>query len=110
MKDSVKKYKDISDEILRILSSSDIDDQKIDKCFQDRQMIIDKISEENKIDEFRKIYKEELYKEDENIKNLLQNNINDLKKEIIQHKKSKNVNFNYTNMSKSNLNIFSKKV
>jgi hypothetical protein len=110
MENIVDLYKEISAEILDILKNNELENDKLDNCFEKRQKLINKLENENKINEFRNVYKEKLYNIDIEIKELFQVKISDTKKEIIEYKKNQNVNFAYTNMNKLNLNIFSKKV
>lgn len=110
MKDKINKYKEISNKILNLLKNNDVDENKIDEYFRERDIFIKSLDEESKIDEFRDVYSKELQGIDEEIKILLQYSIDNVKQEIVEYKKSKNVNFTYANMNKSNLNIFSKRV
>lgn len=110
MKDIVNEYKNLSYKILDVFKNEDVSNYELDKYLSQRDILIKSISEEKKLDEFRNIYSKELYEIDKDIKKLLQDNINKVKEEIKEYKKSQNVNFAYANMNKLNLNIFSKKV
>lgn len=93
------------------LNLENIDNDLLDNCFEKRQNLIDKIDDDKELNYFREFYKDkEIYKIDEEIKNLLKMQILDTKKEIAQYKKNQIGNFAYANTNKVNLNIFSKKV
>ena len=106
----INLYKNISEEILKILEANDLDDFKLVSEFKKRQDLIDSLNEKE-LEEFRKAYNEEdIYKMDKVIKDKLEKEILAVKKEIRNFKVNKTANSAYANMNKNNLNIFYKKV
>lgn len=106
----INLYKEISEEILRILDTNDIDDVKVVQELKKRQELIDNLSGEELAD-FRKVYKDkEVHKLDKSIKSKLGQEMIAVKKEISEFKINKTANSAYANMNKNNLNIFYKKV
>ena len=106
----INLYKNISEEILKILEANDLDDVKLVSEFKKRQDLIDSLNEKE-LEEFRKVYnEEEIYKIDKVIKDKLEKEILAVKKEIRNFKVNKTANSAYANMNKNNLNIFYKKV
>ena len=93
----INLYKEISEEILRILDTNDIDDVKVVKELKKRQELIDNLSGEELAD-FR------------SIKSKLGQEMIAIRKEISEFKINKTANSAYANMNKNNLNIFYKKV
>ncbi len=110
MKEIVENYIQISRKIINILNENEVDYDKLEKYLNQRDYVIKKINEKNKIKEFRKIYINDLHEVDIEIKELIKVNLSKAKSEIIEYRKRKTVNTVYTNMNKSNFNIFLKKV
>lgn len=99
-------YKKISLEIIEAINNENID--VLNELFDKRQYILEQEKDKEKL-------KEELIKcgildIDNNIKILLSNNIDKVKTEIKEHKRSIQVNNHYIKNNKENLNIFNKKV
>lgn len=110
MESIVDKYKEISIDLLDILKMPTIDNDKIERYLEERQELIQNLEINDNLDEFRKLYKKFLYNIDQEIKDLMEVNIQKAKNEITDYKKQKKANFAYVNNNKINLNIFSKKV
>lgn len=108
MKNYIHLYKQVSNEILEALKYDKL--ENLDEYFEKRESIINELESNESINEFRKIYKEKLYYIDNEIKVLVEEKMLDVKKEIAEYKRSQKGNFTYTNMNKTNFNIFSKKV
>lgn len=108
MNNYIDLYKHVSNEILEDLKCDKL--ENLDEYFEKRENIINDLEENESINEFKRIYKKNIYDIDNEIKVLLQEKILRVKKEIAEYKKSQNGNFTYTNMNKTNFNIFSKKV
>lgn len=103
-------YKEISEEILKILSYSNIDEDEIEKKLDKRQALIDSLNEKE-LKNFILAYREELiYEVDKKIKYKLEEAILNVKKQIREHKTQKVVNKAYIKNGKNNLNLFTKKV
>lgn len=106
----IKLYKKVSEEILLILDSNDIDGIKLVEKFKERQELLDSLRDKE-LDKFRVSYHEdEIYQIDNDIKLKLRKQMILVKKEISEFKVNKTANSAYDNMSKDNLNIFYKKV
>lgn len=106
----INLYKNISEEILKILQANDLDDVKLVSEFKKRQDLIDSLNEKE-LEEFRKFYNEEgVCNIDKTIKGKLAKEIINTKKEINNFKVNRIGNSVYANMNKNNLNIFYKKV
>jgi len=58
MENIVDIYKEVSKEILEVLKKEEVDNDKLDACFEKRQTLIDALNKKNKIEQFRKVYKE----------------------------------------------------
>jgi uncharacterized small protein (DUF1192 family) len=100
------KYKQISLNLIDKLKNNDIDD--IDDFLDKRQDILENINNKKL---FKKILIEDgIIEIDEKIHNLLKENIDKVKIEIKEHRKSKQANNSYINLKKEKLNIFNKKV
>ncbi len=104
--ENVNLYKKISLDIIEAINNDNIDILK--ELFDKRQYILDQEKDKEKL-------KEELIKcgildIDNNIKILLSNNIDKIKDEIKEYKRSMQVNNSYIKNNKENLNIFNKKV
>lgn len=109
MKNIISSYKDLSEKILKLLESVEVDNDKLDKYLEKRQVLLEMINKKN-IDIFRKEYKANLSDIDIQIKELLQNKLDKSKRELAQYRKNQNGNIAYANMNKTKLNIFYKKV
>ena len=106
----IKLYKKVSEEILLILDSNDIDGIKLVEKFKERQELLDSLRDKE-LDKFRVSYHEdEIYQIDNDIKLKLRKQMILVKQEISEFKVNKTANSDYANMSKDNLNIFYKKV
>lgn len=103
-------YKEISGEILKALSYANVDEYEIEKKLDQRQALIDNLSEKE-LESFILDYKKgAVYELDKEIKVKLAEAISDVKNEIRQYKTKKAVNTAYVNVNKNNLNLFLKKV
>lgn len=110
MEKTFNSYKEISEKILEILNNNRLYDDSLDKCFDEREVLINNLIKSNNINDFRKLYKESLHNIDRQIQELLEIRVIETKKEIMEYRISQSANFNYVNINKLNLNIFSKKV
>lgn len=102
-------YKEISNNLINILKSDEVDNDKLDEYLDERQQLLTNISEEEKSD-FIKGYKRELENIDIEINRLLQEHLDASKRELANFRKNQNGNIAYANMNKTKLNIFYKKV
>ena len=106
----IDKYKSISEEILKIVNSEEVDDFQLKIKLEKRQKLISSLQGQT-LDSFRDYYKNNgLYDIDKKIKTKLNEHMIDVRKELSQYKLNKKGNTVYANMNKNNLNIFSRKV
>lgn len=104
--DNCKIYKDTSMEILKLLENHDLD--RLEDLMNKRDEIL---KEELYNANFKKTLIEEgILDIDFKIKKLLNENINVVKKDIVEHKKSKQVNKIYMYNGNQKINIFNQKI
>lgn len=104
--ENVNLYKKISLEIIEAINNDNID--ILNELFDKRQNILNE--EKNKEKLKKELIKYGILDIDNNIKVLLSNNIDKIKDEIKEYKRSIQVNNSYIKNNKENLNIFNKKV
>ncbi len=101
-----KLYKGISIKIIDNLNKGELDD--IESLLDERQALLE---EENSLLELKKILiNDGILDIDKNIHKLLSENIDKVKCEIREHKRSERANNSYINFNKEKLNIFNQKV
>ena len=100
-----KLYKDISIKIIDNLNKGELDN--IEGLLDERQVLL----EEDSLLELKKILiNDGILDIDKNIHKLLSENIDKVKCEIREHKRSERANNSYINFNKEKLNIFNQKV
>lgn len=104
--ENVILYKKISLEIIEAINNDNID--ILNELFDKRQNILNQEKNNEKLKE--ELIKDGILDIDNNIKVLLSNNIDKIKDEIKEYKRSIQVNNSYIKNNKENLNIFNKKV
>ncbi len=104
--ENVNLYKKISLEIIEAINNDNID--ILNELFDKRQNILNQ--EKNKEKLKKELINYGILDIDNNIKVLLSNNIDKIKDEIKEYKRSIQVNNSYIKNNKENLNIFNKKV
>ncbi len=104
--ENVILYKKISLEIIEAINNDNID--ILNELFDKRQNILNQ--EKNKEKLKKELINYGILDIDNNIKVLLSNNIDKIKDEIKEYKRSIQVNNSYIKNNKENLNIFNKKV
>ena len=106
----INLYKSISEKILEIVSSEEVDEKKLAIELNKRQELINNLQNEE-LKDFKEAYNtEKIYEYDEKIKIKLKSHMLSVRKELSEYKLNKTVNNAYANMNKNNLNIFSRKV
>lgn len=101
-----KLYKDISIKIIDNLNKGELDN--IEYLLDERQALLE---EENSPSELKKILiNDGILDIDRSIHKLLSENIDRVKCEIREHKRSERANNSYVNFNKEKLNIFNEKV
>ncbi|EQF29184.1 flagellar FliT family protein [Clostridioides difficile CD160] len=108
LKEKINLYKDISLQIIALIKKEEY--KNISNRINERQDIIDSISEVDK-DDFIQLYNDnELIEIDDRIKNYLQEQLSEVKKELHEYKLTKQVNTMYYSLNREKVNIFNKKV
>ena len=106
MYDLVKRYKEISFQIIDVINRVG-DPEIISELLNERQEVLNKATETNQLQRFRIQYKQfELDKVDEEMKILLQELIDKTKEEMRIHRKKQNASNAYINTTKPTGNIF----
>lgn len=106
----VELYKNISLDIIELLNTYEIDNNKLEYMISKRQEIINSLNGQD-LEDFKRYYKSSKIVElDNKIKSILGQKIIEVRKELSSYKTKRVVNTIYANMNKNNLNIFSRKV
>lgn len=106
----VELYKNISLDIIELLNTYEIDNNKLEYMISKRQEIINSLKGQD-LEDFKRYYKSsEIVELDNKIKSILGQKIIEVRKELSSYKTKRVVNTIYANMNKNNLNIFSRKV
>ncbi|MCR8746694.1 flagellar protein FliT [Romboutsia lituseburensis] len=104
--ENTKLYKEISLKIIKLFENDELD--KIENLLDERQRILNL---EFKNEKFKKILVNEgIIEIDKTIHNLLNESIDEVKREIQEYNVSKQANNSYMNFNKEKINIFNKKV
>ncbi|MCC0681672.1 flagellar protein FliT [Clostridioides sp. ES-S-0005-03] len=108
LEEKIKLYKDISLQIITLIEKEEY--ENISNRLNERQNIINSISEVDKND-FIQFYNDmELIAIDNRIRNSLQEQLSEVKKELHEYKLTKQVNTMYYSLNREKVNIFNKKV
>ncbi|MGL5750143.1 MAG: flagellar protein FliT [Paraclostridium sp.] len=107
LKRKLEEYEKITIEIDLLL---DVEYELIDGKLNKRQLILDSISEAEKLEAHKIYFEMKLDKLDERIREKIMVNLEVVKEEIKEYRKTKMVNSMYSRNSREKLNIFSKKV
>nr|UWI50437.1 flagellar protein FliT [Clostridioides difficile] len=108
LEEKINLYKDISLQIITLIEKEEY--KNISNGLNERQSIINSISEVDKND-FIQLYNDmELIEIDNRIRNSLQEQLSEVKKELHEYKLTKQVNTMYYNLNREKVNIFNKKV
>lgn len=109
MNNIINSYKEISTNILAILSLEHIDNDKLDKYLEERKILLESIHSDDK-ELFIEKYKVELKEIDVKISELLDKSLTKSKRELANYRRNLRGNTTYLKANKIILNIFSKKV
>ncbi|MCC0644157.1 MULTISPECIES: flagellar protein FliT [unclassified Clostridioides] len=108
LEEKINLYKDISLQIIKLIEKEEY--KNISNRLNDRHNIINSISEVDKND-FIQLYNDmELIAIDDRIRNSLQEQLSEVKKELHEYKLTKQVNTMYYSLNREKVNIFNKKV
>lgn len=104
----IEEYKEISKEILEMLSKENY--ENLESKLEERQVIINKVKLNNR-DEFKNKYvKEDILNIDNEIKLKIEKMLESVKEEIKEHKRKQKASSMYIKNTKNNINLFYKKV
>ncbi|HFL3591242.1 TPA: flagellar protein FliT [Clostridioides difficile] len=108
LEEKINLYKDISLKIINFIEKMEY--KNISFQLDERQNIINSISEIDK-SEFIQLYDSmELFEIDAKIRDALQEQLSEVKKELHEYKLTKQVNTMYYSSNREKVNIFNKKV
>ncbi|MCC0627626.1 MULTISPECIES: flagellar protein FliT [unclassified Clostridioides] len=108
LEEKINLYKDISLKIINLIEKEEY--KNISNRLNERQNIINSISEFDR-NEFIHLYNSmELIEIDDKIKDALQEQLSEVKKELHEYKLTKQVNTMYYSLNREKVNLFSKKV
>ncbi|MCC0632903.1 flagellar protein FliT [Clostridioides sp. ZZV15-6388] len=108
LEEKINLYKDISLQIIKLIEKEEY--KNISNRLNERHNIINSISEVDKND-FIQLYNDmELIAIDDRIRNSLQEQLSEVKKELHEYKLTKQVNTMYYSLNREKVNIFNKKV
>ncbi|KPI55043.1 flagellar protein FliT [Clostridioides difficile] len=108
LEEKINLYKDISLKIINLIEKEEY--KNISNRLNERQDIINSISEVDKNDFIQFYNSMELIEVDTKIRDALQEQLSEVKKELHEYKLTKQVNTMYYNLNREKVNLFSKKV
>ncbi|MBY2476810.1 flagellar protein FliT [Clostridioides difficile] len=108
LEEKINLYKDISLKIINLIEKEEY--KNISNRLNERQDIINSISEVDKNDFIQFYNSMELIEIDTKIRDALQEQLSEVKKELHEYKLTKQVNTMYYNLNREKVNLFSKKV
>ncbi|WP_009900828.1 flagellar protein FliT [Clostridioides difficile] len=107
LKEKLNLYKDISLQIINLIEKEEY--IKISSKLGERQEIINSVSEIDRNDFIQLYNRMELIEIDSRIRDILQGQLLEVKKELHEYKLTKQVNTMYYNLNREKVNIFNKK-
>ncbi|MDB0440909.1 flagellar protein FliT [Clostridioides difficile] len=108
LEEKINLYKDISLQIITLIEKEEY--KNISNRLNERQDIINSVSEVDKNDFIQLYNDKELIEIDDKIRNSLQEQLSEVKKELHEYKLTKQVNTMYYSLNREKVNIFNKKV
>lgn len=108
LEEKINLYKDISLQIIALIEKDEY--KNISNRLNERQDIINSVSEVDKNDFIQLYNDKELIEIDDRIRTSLQEQLSEVKKELHEYKLTKQVNTMYYNLNREKVNIFNKKV
>lgn len=111
MYDLIDEYRTYTVEMINSIGKESDYPQKIAEILDKRQTIIDSLSSDEELFEFRRLYdKFSLKSLDDELKDLLTKELDKTKKDIIEQKKQRVANNAYTKVNRDGFNLFSKQI
>lgn len=105
-----EKYKELTIEMINNIGIED-NQNKIATLLEDRQSILNSLSTNEELAEFRVLYKEyNMISLDNQLRDLLIKELNQAKTDILNQKKKKAANFAYSKVNREGFNLFSTQI
>lgn len=107
----IEKYKELTVEIISNIGAREEYQNKIATLLDERQEILDSLSSNEELIEFRVLYKEnDIISLDNELRDLLTQELNQAREDILNQKKKKAANFAYSKVNREGLNLFSTQI
>ena len=101
-------YKDLTIKMIESIGNGPDFQNKIALLLEERQAVLDSLSPDKELIEFRVLYKnEDIISLDNELRDLLTRELNQAKTDILDYKKKKAANFAYSKVNREGLNLFS---
>lgn len=105
-----EKYKELTIEMINNIGIED-NQNKIATLLEDRQSILNSLSTNEELAEFRVLYKEyNMISLDNQLRDLLIKELNQAKTDILNQKKKKAASFAYSKVNREGFNLFSTQI
>lgn len=111
MYNKLEEYKKYTIDMINSINSEPNYQYKVAELLEKRQLIIDSFISNDDIVRFRRLYNEyNIATLDDELKDLLTNELNKTKHNIIEQKKQRVANSAYTRVNREGFNLFSKQI
>lgn len=107
----IENYKKLTIEMINNIGVGEDYQDKIAILLEERQAILDSLTSEEELIEFRVLYKENsLIDLDNRLRDLLSEELSQAKTDILNQKKKKAANFAYSKVNREGFNLFSTQI
>lgn len=107
----IEKYKELTLKMINSIGTEDDFQDKIAVMLDDRQTILDTLLSSEELIEFRVLYKEyDIVSLDNKLRDLLSQELNQAKTDVLNQKKKKAANFAYSKVNREGFNLFSTQI
>lgn len=111
MHEKIELYKELTLEMISIMNKEGDYQDKIAELLDKRQVIIDSFTTSEDVIQFRVLYRDyDITSLDNELKELLTQELNKTKTDIIEQKKKRIANSAYSKVNREGLNLFSKQI
>ena len=111
MNNKIEDYRKYTFEMIDVIGKEHNYQFRVAELLDKRQSIIDSFSTSEELAEFRRLYNSfDIKALDDELKELLTNELNKTKHDIIEHKKQRVANNAYTKVNRVGFNLFSKQI
>ena len=111
MHKKIELYKELTLEMINVMNKEGDYQDKIAELLDKRQAIIDSFISNEDVIQFRVLYRDyDIAKLDNELKELLTEELNKTKTDIIEQKKKRIANSAYSKVNREGLNLFSKQI